>query len=332
MKFEFSDTISPSLVQLLEETTLGTNGAMYRHLDVKERIHLTDSPLSFSLQRNDHLLANITFCKRSFGLYLRYFAFDKRFQSKGKARQTMQKSKLKQEIEAVFQRVEKEHGGTLNMCYAYIDSRNERSKWMSEQFGFRTKAKLVTQTFSRVYPKPLSGISKEKIQEEHLSWIRANYGNHSAYFEYYLNEGVVHCWRSPKGDLLALGKFSDVTWEISRLPGKMGGVFVRVLPYIPMLRKLVNVKQHQFLVPEAICLKEEHPQQLSSFLSGVLAMENRHMMLWWMDEREPLYVKVKDQMNWGIMHRMIGVSSVDVVVRGDYDVPQPIYVTAFDFI
>ena len=142
----------------------------------------------------------------------------------------------------------------------------------------------------------------------------------------------MHCWRSPKGDLLALGKFSDVNWEISRLPGKMGGVFVRVLPYIPMLRKLVNVKQHQFLVPEAICLKEEHPQQLSAFLSGVLAMENRHMMLWWMDEREPLYVKVKDRMNWGIMHRIIGVSSVDVVVRGNYDVPQPIYVTAFDFI
>ena len=161
MKFEFNDVITSELVQLLEQTTLGTNGAMYRHLDVTERIYQTDAPLSFSLRRNEHLLANITFCKRDFGLYLRYFAFDKRFQSAGKARQTMHKSALKQEIEGVFQRVTCENPGSLDMCYAYIDARNARSKWMSEQFGFQTKAKLASQTFSRRYPKKSGRISKE---------------------------------------------------------------------------------------------------------------------------------------------------------------------------
>jgi hypothetical protein len=55
MKFEFTEVITPELVELLEGTTLGTNGAMYRHLDVKDRIYQTDAPLSFSLKRNDHL-------------------------------------------------------------------------------------------------------------------------------------------------------------------------------------------------------------------------------------------------------------------------------------
>lgn len=332
MKFEFSEHITTELVQLLEETTLGTNGAMYRHLDVKDRIYQTDSPLCFSLKRNDHLLANITFCKRSFGLYLRYFAFDKRFQSKGKARQNMQKSVLKQEIEGVFQRVEQEHPGQLNMCYAYIDSRNARSKWMSEQFGFQTKAKLATQTFSRVYPKQLKGLSKEAMQTEHLEFIRSKYQNHTAYFEEYLKDGFIHCWRSPNGKLLALAKFTDVSWEISRLPGKLGGVFVKALPYLPILRKIVHVKHHQFLVPEAVCLLEESPTKLAAFLSGVLAMEKRHTMLWWNDERDPLYVKLKDQMNWGIMHRILGVSPVDVVIRGDFHPESPMYIAAFDMI
>ena len=332
MKFEFTEVITPDLVDLLEETTLGTNGAMYRHLDVKDRIYQTDAPLSFSLQRNDHLLANITFCKRSFGLYLRYFAFDKRFQSKGKARQTMQKSVLKQEIEGVFQRVEKEHAGNLHMCYAYIDARNARSKWMSEQFGFQTKAKLATQSFTRIYPKHVLGLKKETLQREHLDWIRSKYQNHTAYFEEYLKDGFIHCWRSADGKLLALGKFTNVTWEINRLPGKLGGLFVKLLPYLPVFRKLVNVKHHQFLVPEAVCLADESPKVLETFLAGVLHMEKRQMMLWWNDERDPLYVKLKDQVNWGIMHRILGISPVDVVIRGDFQPENPMYIAAFDMI
>jgi hypothetical protein len=332
MEFDFTEEITPELVHLLEETTLGTNGAMYRHLDVKDRIYQTDSPLSFSLKRNAHLLANITFCKRSFGLYLRYFAFDKRFQSKGNARQNIHKSALKQEITAVFERVSGEHPGTLNMCYAYIDARNERSKWMSEQFGFQTKAKLATQTFSRIYPRKLAGLSVESIQEEHLQWIRSKYQNHTAYFEEYIKAGNIHCWRNAAGKLLAIGKFTNVAWEISRLPGKWGGVFVKVLPYLPVLRKLVNVKNHQFLVPEAVCLADESPEVLQAFLAGVLKLEKRQMMLWWNDERDPLYVKLKDQMNWGIMHRILGVSPVDVVVRGTFEPESPMYIAAFDMI
>ena len=331
MKFEFTDVITSELVELLEQTTLGTNGAMYRHLDVPERIYQTDAPLSFSLRRNEHLLANITFCKRDFGLYLRYFAFDKRFQSTGKARQTMHKSTLKQEIEGVFQRVSAEHPGSLDMCYAYIDARNDRSKWMSEQFGFQTKAKLVTQSFSRRYPKKSPRISKEVLTDEHLLLIKSKYGHYTAFFDHYL-QGEIHCLRSSDGTLLALAKFTNVTWEISRLPGKMGGILVKSLPFIPILRKMVQVKKHQFLVPEAVCVADNDPKLLTEFLAGVLHMEKRHTMLWWMDERDELYVQVKEQVNWGILHQILGVSPVDVVIRGDFEPMEPIYIAAFDMI
>jgi hypothetical protein len=332
MKFEFNDVITQELVDLLAQTTLGTNGAMYRHLDVPERIYQTDAPLSFSLRRNEHLLANITFCKRDFGLYLRYFAFDKRFQSTGKARQTMHKSALKQEIEGVFQRVSSEYPGSLDMCYAYIDARNDRSKWMSEQFGFQTKAKLATQSFSRRFPKKSSRISKEVLTDEHLSLIKSKYGHYTAFFDHYLEQGVLHCLRSSDGNLLAVAKFTNVTWEISRLPGKMGGILVKCLPFIPIVRKMVQVKKHQFLVPEAVCVSESDPRLLTEFLAGVLYMEKRHTMLWWMDERDELYVQVKKQLNWGILHLILGVSLVDVVIRGAFEPKEPMYIAAFDMI
>lgn len=332
MTFEFSEEITPALVRLLEETTLGTNGAMYRHLDVPDRIYQTDAPLSFSLRRNEHLLANITFCKREFGLYLRYFAFDKRFQSKGKARQNMQKSALKQAIQEVFTRVTSDHPGSLNMCYAYIDSRNARSKWMSEQFGFQTKAKLVTQTYSRRFPQASSRLSKERITQEHLQLIKERYGHYTGFFDFYLKQGELHCLRSSDGTLLACAQFTNVRWEISRLPGKMGGLFVNVLPYLPILRKMVQVKNHQFLVPEAVYLVENNPALLTEFLSGVLHLEKRHTMLWWMDERDELYVQMKDKVRWGMLHRILGVSPVDVVVRGDFEPKEPMFIAAFDMV
>jgi hypothetical protein len=85
MKFELSTEISPDLVRLFERTVLGTNGAKYKHLDVAQSVAHTDHPLSFSLRRREQLIANITFCKRPFGLYLRYFSFDSKFQSKGES-------------------------------------------------------------------------------------------------------------------------------------------------------------------------------------------------------------------------------------------------------
>ena len=102
MQFEQSNEINADLVALFAQTVLGTNGAKYKHLDVVQSVKQTDNPLSFSLRRNELLIANITFCKRPFGLYLRYFAFDKRFQSRGKARAN-QKSSIKQKIEGVFE-------------------------------------------------------------------------------------------------------------------------------------------------------------------------------------------------------------------------------------
>ena len=178
MKFEQTDHISPDLIRLFENTVLGTNGAKYKHLDVAQSVAHTDQPLSFSLRRREQLIANITFCKRPFGLYLRYFAFDKRFQSKGKARMNP-KSQIKREIETVFQEITAQYPGTDNYCYAYIDAKNVRSKWMSENFGFKVIRQLITQSYSRISPKSSDRLQVLNNYEEISPIVKAEYGNHS---------------------------------------------------------------------------------------------------------------------------------------------------------
>jgi hypothetical protein len=331
MKFELSKEISPDLVQLFERTVLGTNGAKYKHLDVAQSVAHTDNPLSFSLRRREQLIANITFCQRPFGLYLRYFSFDSKFQSKGKARMNP-KSVLKVQIEEVFQDLETNYGGTQNYCYAYIDTKNVRSKWMSETFGFQTKAYLATQSFSRIWPKANPTLKEERMSPELFDTIEKNYSHYTAYFTHFFEKGTVYSIFDQNGTRLAFAQFHKVRWEIQRLPGKLGGLQVKLLPYIPFINKLIQPKEHTFLVPEVVCNPSGNIADVQRLFEAVLAKEQLHSLLWWNDTRDRLYQKAQQTFSWGLLHNIIGVAKVDVVVRGDFEPKEPIFIAAFDMV
>ena len=331
MKFEQTDHISPDLIRLFENTVLGTNGAKYKHLDVTQSVAHTDHPLSFSLRRREQLIANITFCKRPFGLYLRYFAFDKRFQSKGKARMNP-KSQIKQEIESVFNDITTRYPGSQGYCYAYIDAKNIRSKWMSETFGFQTKAYLATQSFSRIWPKANSTLKEERMSPELFETIEKNYQHYTAYFTHFFEKGMVYAIFDPNGKRLAFAQFHKVRWEIQRLPGKLGGLQVKLLPYIPFINKLIQPKEHTFLVPEVVCNPSGNIADVQRLFEAVLAKEQLHSLLWWNDTRDGLYQKAQQTFSWGLLHKIIGVAKVDVVVRGNFERKEPIFIAAFDMV
>jgi hypothetical protein len=262
---------------------------------------------------------------------LRYFAFDKRFQSKGKARMNP-KSQIKKEIEGVFEEITARYPGTHAYCYAYIDAKNVRSKWMSETFGFQTKAYLNTQTFSRVFPKAAANLRKEKIAAQVFQTIESHYSHYSAYFTHFFENGTVYTLFDDKGERLAFAQFHQVRWEIQRLPGKLGGLQVKLLPYIPFLRKLIQPKEHTFLVPDVVCNPSGNVADVERLFEAVLAQENCHTMLWWNDTRDPLYQKAQQQFKWGLLHQIIGVAKVDVVVRGDFEPKEPVFIAAFDMV
>lgn len=331
MQFEQAESISPDLIHLFENTVLGTNGAKYKHLDVAQSVGHTDHPLSFSLRRNQQLLANITFCKRPFGLYLRYFTFNQRFQSEGKARMNP-KSQIKKDIAGVFEDITSRFPGAQNFCYAYIDAKNVRSKWMSETFGFQTKAKLATQSFSRIWPKRDLTLKEERMNQVLFDTIEKHYGHYTAYFTHFFENGTAYSIFDPEGNRLAFAQFHMVRWEIKRLPGKFGALQVRLLPYIPLLNKLIQPKAHTFLVPDVVCNPSGNIKDVERLFEAILAQKKLHSMLWWNDTREGLYQKAKQKFNWGLLHRLIGVAEVDVVFRGQFEPKEPIFVVAFDMV
>ncbi len=337
--FKLRTEVTPGIVGLLEATTLGTNGAKYKHLDTSHRIKEADNPLFLSVERNDKVLGNVTFCRRGEHWYIRYFAFQSFLQGSERKKSSQKgNSLLKSELNSFFNQAlegDSEHSPVKSM-YAYIDPKNDKSKWMSENFGFQTIAQLATQSFSRVNPKLSSRFSQIQDWNEIAPIVRAFYGKNDYYFETHCSKGPFHVLRNSDSEIIACARTVIVNWQIVRLPGKFGGILTKIIPYLPFLRQLIRPKNHKFIVPEIVWTKNNDSKLLTELFESILASDKLNLIIWWTDIRNPLYQNAKSQVKWGLLNKLIGVTPVNVVQLKSKTYTkvneEPVFVAAYDMV
>lgn len=337
--FKIRYEASPELLELLNKTTLGTNGAMYRHLDTNERILEADEPLFLSVERHEKIIGNATFCRRENHWYVRYFAFNSSAQASTKKNYREKgPSILKRELNTFFENVlEGKHSkDPIGSIYAYIDPRNYRSKWMSENFGFKIIAQLATQSFSRLHPKKSNRLEILEDWKELEPVIQDQYGKHAFYYSSHSQNPPIYVLRDENKKIIAAAKTTKVNWEIVRLPGKMGGVLTKIIPFTPFLNKLIRPKKHTFIVPEIVYSSNNDPKLVDELFNGILHAEKCNLILWWIDQKDPIYTSIRSKINWGIFHKLIGVNSVDVMERKNpafsKETSGPVFVSGWDMI
>lgn len=331
--FTLSESTSEQLFDLLDGTILGTNGAKYRHLDTRDKMAQCDRLLHLSLVRKERLLGSISFCRREPDWYIRYFAFASVMQGKGTIRSD-RSGLLKSELQRFFNDVlEDESGKVVQSFYAYIDPKNTRSLWMSENFGFCTVGKISTQTFSRVYPRRSQNLQICEDWDDVKAEVESNYNTFAFYTAVQSEKGPFYVIRNEKGEIIAGCRFYTAHWQIERLPGRFGSLLTNLIPWIPGIRRILQPAHHAFIVPEAVFVKDNEPKLLEALFEGMLAAEGRNLLLWWTDERNPIYQHVKEKVRWGLSHRLMGVHQANVVVRGKMPrEDQPVYCVGLDFI
>jgi hypothetical protein len=332
--FYLREEFTPEILDLLSKTSLGTNGAKYQLLDTKTRIQELDNPLFLSVERNQKAIGNITFCKRGKNWYIRYFAFDSLFQKKDTLRfKNNTQSLFKQEILSFFEQVSTQQNISF---YAYIDPLNQRSLEMSKTFGFQTIGKITTQSFSRFYPSKKINISKSEDALFNQQKLDSTFSKHAFYFSDQNKKGAFYVSYNEKYEIIAFAKITQVHWKIERLPGKFGNFLNKILPYIPWMKKIIYPPSHRFLAFDSVWIQDENPQLLSDFFESILAVEKRNLLFWWVDDREHVYAESKNQISWGIFHKMLKNPSVHVVqksnIRSIENSTAPFYVSAFDLV
>lgn len=319
--FRLREKFTPEIVELLKSVVLGSNGTRYRHKDTEERIQKLDNPLFLSVERNEKVLGNVTFCRRNRDWYIRFFAFANRIQSSGKKQSTGKDGFLKKELNEFFGNVLTSQGAySADSFYAYIDPKNSKSLWMSQNFGLEITAFLATQTFSRVRPKFEILLNRMELKDVQ-SAIESQYTEHRFFHPDLQEDDTFYGIRDHDDVLVAAARVKRATWEFERLPGRMGGWLINVIPYVPFLRKLLRPQEHTFLVLDSLYINEKKVAYWSEkilfriLMQGILHREKLNVIHWWVDEKDPLYRKCKSKVKWGLLHRMIGVTRVAVVER-----------------
>ncbi len=332
MELEESEVLSESLISFLEKTELGTNGARYAHLDVRERIKKLDFPQSFTLKRNEIIVANVTFCIRDFSMYVRYFAFNAIYQSTSNTkRKRSSKSIFEIKILELFQKLERQRNLPF---YAYIEADNSRSMLMSKRFGFKPYTHIISRSFSRLAPKLNKNVSFSSNWSEISDHVRGQYDQYDSYFEAPVSQPPFVVLRDNEGAILAYARFTKVAWRIHRLPGILGGVLVKIVPYIPLLNRLIKPKKHLFLTPDIVS-GIANAAQLQELFSGALALYDVKSMIWFIDPNDPVYKSVKQGFSWGVLDRIIGIKKINIMQRNavrPYSEKHPFFVSAFDLI
>jgi hypothetical protein len=337
--FKLRQEVTASIIELLSQTTIGTSGAKYKHLDTPQRILEADSPLFLSMERNDKVIGNITFCQRNDDWYIRYFAFQSILQGSEKKKKVDRgNSFLKKELGQFFDDAfsGKVTEKKVRSMYAYIDPKNERSKWMSETFGFHVIRQLATQSYSRIAPKASDRLQQLHHWEDVQSIVEACYGHHTYFNTSHAKHPPFYALKNEFDEIIAFTRMTKANWKIDRLPGRFGKLLTKLLPYIPYLKKLIRPENHIFLVPEIVWSKDANSTLINELFSAILEKEQLNLILWWVDADDPMYLAVKTEIDWGLIHKLLGSTPIDVVQRTANGNPlfqdRPVFVTAWDMV
>ena len=319
-----SEQVPQSVLDLLQDTVIGTNGLQYQLKDTADKIHQLHRPHFLYLERNDQSIGNITICKRHIKIneevidsnYLRYFAFNKIFQGSGEKRNS--NSAFHKYFKALF---ETSNFDPINpkkdkaLYWAFIDPENLRSFSMNEKLGFQTIGQFKTTAFSRISPKSSPFVRKSTAEEEDhiLALTRNFYKDFNFFSDVHLFANNNYYVFVKDGEILAGIQANPIRWKVLALPGISGKFMLKSLPYIPGIKKLMNPMNHRFLATEGLFWMHGYESYLEEFLSGILAMSNHHSVLLWTDDQNNMLEKL--DVRWGLMNKIKSDNHINIVAK-----------------
>ena len=127
-----------------------------------------------------------------------------------------------------------------------------------------------------------------------------------------------------------------VNWEIIRLPGKAGAILTKIIPFIPLLNRLIRPKSHRFVVIEGLVAPKAKQSQVTALFESILAYTNTNLMLFWYDGNDDYVDQLISTQDRGFSKYLIRNQRVKLVGKyeGDREISNviPYYVSGFDLI
>jgi len=349
------------IIALLKSTVLGSEGGMrYTMLNTPERIRSYGDGLSFlALYKRNSLKGVIGLCKRMtsnrgtgyVSSYLRYLAVQSAFQverapGKRKERRSLAADSFKQKIMSLFRDPqnaagEGEKAESPKVIYAYVESRNERSRNMVNQAGYEYIRSFLTVAFSRFDPKPNPSVTRLAPEEEPamaglLSEFYCDYCFYTDEFSFHDHKYYV---LRLDGEIVAGVGAIPARYRVVNVPGLWGWVMMKMLPRTPLFRRLFQPEEFRYIILNAIYCRKGSEALLPDLFESVCAEEGYHTALTWLDDHSWLYETLRTNRRMGALNRMLNAKPglvyaffsglTPAETEKFYD--SPAYISGYDF-
>lgn len=296
------------IYSLLNKMTVGSKGAQYLLKNINERMPQLKSKYIMYMDQGEKTIGTYTAGLRTtqedFGpvnaYYIRYFAFLDSIQASNN--QSVKRGKH----EGIFRGMVKkflsqspatfgiDHGENPDLpsfYYAFFDAENFRSTNLSQSLGLVPVGEFDTFSFTRLHPKNHENVELlEKVHHHVLrNRISQFYSGFSVYTDQFMfiNDNY-YVWKE-SGEVVLGVQANKCNWEIKKMSGLSGFLTLKILPYLPLIKKYFNPQQFDFLTFDYIYVKPGHEDKLEIMFESLLHKYDVTFSLIWQDQKSPLH-------------------------------------------
>jgi hypothetical protein len=346
--------------QLIYNTILGSpEGIRYRLLDTKKKLQEIDPLQFFPIRKDDNLLYVMALAERVTQYkekvfntyYIRYVTFNEKYATSEK-KQDANSSSGRKLGNSFMKRAMQKHAENFpfsipsegadpekKLYYAYVEESNFRSLDFTTFFFERIRTFSVL-TFSRVFPKKDKRVSLVGANETGSvkQIISSTYKNYSFFFiedEDIQNDYYV---LREKGEIIAGVKVEKARWKIEQLPGFLGKILIRMLPYFPIFSRLIKPGVFEFLTFDTIFCSPGKEHVLPGLFQSVCAIKKVYSAMIYVDAQTELYRKLLKLKKMGILSKLFTDTKGAVLARfvnfspeeKKYFYTSPVYLSGYD--
>lgn len=231
--------------------------------------------------------------------------------------------------------------GDKHIMYAFLESKNERSRNIVHQAGYEYIRSFLTVAFSRFSPHFDKHVTKLRDDEkaEMESLLREYYLDYSFFSNDYSFFGDKYYVLKEGKEIIAGVSAIPSAYKVYDVPGIWGWVMMRVLPKTPYFRRLFRPGEFRYLVFDAIYCKKGEEKKLGKLFESACAAEGFNTGLSWLDDHSQLYDKMRTVVRMGALNRMLNAKPGLVYSRfinlsekeKEYFYNAPAYISGFDF-
>ena len=363
LEVRVSDHANEGILDILNHAVQGSEGGLRFSLqNVAPRISAYKDQIRFvSLYKKNHVTGTVGSCFRVSGQgklhyptsYLRYLAFQSTYQSdvgwRKRRKELIKPEKddsFKQKTLEIFSKphlldLKDVFEGDKHIMYAFLESKNERSRNIVNQAGYEYIRSFLTVAFSRFSPHFDKRVVRLRDDEKPgmESLLREFYIDYSFFSNDYSFFGDKYYVLKEGNEIIAGVSAIPSAYKVYDVPGIWGWVMMKVLPKTPYFRRLFRPGEFRYLVFDAIYCKKGEENKLGKLFESVCTAEGFHTGLTWLDDHSQLYDKMRTVVRMGALNRMLNAKPGLVYSRfinlteseKEYFYNAPAYISGFDF-